>query len=152
LKEYIRSNIEESISTKKKLLADESLLSVVEEVSRICIDAYEKGNKIMVCGNGGSASDAQHMAGGRGGGDKKERGGKTSNAFLNANTTVMTALGNDYDYKSIFAKQVAALGKKKTFYLLFRQAAIPKIRFLPAKRQKKWELLRWRLREKQGAR
>ncbi len=151
MKEYIRSNIEESISTKKKLLADESLLSVVEEVSRICIDAYEKGNKIMVCGNGGSASDAQHMAGELVGRYKMERAGIPAIA-LNANTTVMTALGNDYDYKSIFAKQVAALGKKKTFYLLFRQAAIPKIRFLPAKRQKKWELLRWRLREKQGAR
>lgn len=112
MKEYIRSNIEESINTKKKLLADESLLSVVEEVSRICIDAYEKGNKIMVCGNGGSASDAQHMAGELVGRYKMERAGIPAIA-LNANTTVMTALGNDYDYKSIFAKQVAALGKKE---------------------------------------
>ena len=112
MKEYIRSNVEESINAKKKLLADDSLLSVVEEVSRICIDAYEKGNKIMVCGNGGSASDAQHMAGELVGRYKMERAGIPAIA-LNANTTVMTALGNDYDYESIFVKQVAALGKKE---------------------------------------
>ncbi|MCM1466638.1 MAG: D-sedoheptulose 7-phosphate isomerase [Alistipes sp.] len=112
MKEYIRNNIEESIDAKKKLLADDSLLSVVEQVSRICIDAYEKGNKILVCGNGGSASDAQHMAGELVGRYKMERAGIPAIA-LNANTAVMTALGNDYDYDSIFEKQVAALGKKE---------------------------------------
>lgn len=112
MKEYIRNNIEESIGAKKKLLADDSLLSVIEQVSRICIGAYEKGNKILVCGNGGSASDAQHMAGELVGRYKLERAGIPAIA-LNANTAVMTALGNDYDYDSIFEKQVAALGKKE---------------------------------------
>ncbi len=112
MKEYIRSNIEESIETKKKLLNDERLLQVIEEVSRVCIEAYEKGNKIMVCGNGGSASDAQHMTGELVGRYKLERAGIPAIA-LNANATVMTALGNDYDYESIFAKQVAALGKNE---------------------------------------
>lgn len=112
MKEYIKNNIGESIETKKKLLMDDRLLSVIEEVSRICIDAYEKGGKIMVCGNGGSASDAQHMTGELVGRYKMERAGIPAIA-LNANTAVMTALGNDYDYDSIFAKQVAALGKKE---------------------------------------
>jgi len=112
MKEYIRNNIEESIETKKKLLNDERLLQTIEEVSRICIDAYEKGNKIMVCGNGGSASDAQHMTGELVGRYKMERAGIPAIA-LNANAAVMTALGNDYDYKSIFAKQVVALGKNE---------------------------------------
>ncbi len=112
MKEYIRSNIEESIETKKKLLNDERLLQVIEEVSRVCIEAYEKGNKIMVCGNGGSASDAQHMTGELVGRYKLERAGIPAIA-LNANAAVMTALGNDYDYESIFAKQVAALGKNE---------------------------------------
>ncbi len=112
MKEYIRSNIEESIETKKKLLNDERLLQVIEEVSRVCIETYEKGNKIMVCGNGGSASDAQHMTGELVGRYKLERAGIPAIA-LNANAAVMTALGNDYDYESIFAKQVAALGKNE---------------------------------------
>lgn len=112
MKEYIRGNIEESIETKKKLLNDERLLQAIEEVSRVCIDAYEKGNKIMVCGNGGSASDAQHMTGELVGRYKLERAGIPAIA-LNANAAVMTALGNDYDYESIFAKQVVALGKNE---------------------------------------
>lgn len=112
MKEYIRNNIGESIEAKKKLLNDERLLLEIEEVSRICIGAYEKGNKIMICGNGGSASDAQHMTGELVGRYKLERAGIPALA-LNANTAVMTALGNDYDYDSIFAKQVVALGKKE---------------------------------------
>lgn len=112
MKEYIRGNIEESIETKKKLLNDERLLQAIEEVSRVCIEAYEKGNKIMVCGNGGSASDAQHMTGELVGRYKLERAGIPAIA-LNANAAVMTALGNDYDYESIFAKQVVALGKNE---------------------------------------
>lgn len=110
--EYIKNNIGESIEAKKRLLGDDRLLLTIEEVSRICIDAYEKGNKIMVCGNGGSASDAQHMAGELVGRYKMERNGIPALA-LNANTAVMTALGNDYDYDSIYAKQVVALGKKE---------------------------------------
>lgn len=111
MREYIRSNIRESIETKKELLSNEEILSTIEEVCRVCIETYEKGNKIMVCGNGGSASDAQHMTGELVGRYKMERAGIPAIA-LNANAAVMTALGNDYDYDSIFAKQVVALGKK----------------------------------------
>ena len=132
MKEYIRSNIEESISTKKKLLADESLLSVV--------DAYEKGNKIMVCGNGGSASDAQHMAGELVGRYKMERAGIPAIA-LNANTTVMTALGNDYDYKSIFAKQVAALGKKEDILFVISTSGNSKNTVLACETAKKMGII-----------
>lgn len=140
MKEYIRSNIEESINTKKKLLADDSLLSVVEEVSRICIDAYEKGNKIMVCGNGGSASDAQHMVGELVGRYKMERPGIPAIA-LNANTTVMTALGNDYDYESIFVKQVAALGKKEDILFVISTSGNSKNTVLACEKAKKMGII-----------
>lgn len=140
MKEYIRSNIEESIDTKKKLLADDSLLSVVEEVSRICIDAYEKGNKIMVCGNGGSASDALHMAGELVGRYKMERVGIPAIA-LNANTTVMTALGNDYDYESIFAKQVAALGKREDVLFVISTSGNSKNTILACKKAKEMGII-----------
>lgn len=109
MREYILQNIQESLDAKTKLLQDERLTVLIEKVAETCINAYEKGNKILVCGNGGSASDAQHMTGELVGRYKIERAGIPA-ISLNANTAVMTALGNDYDYDSIFAKQVKALG------------------------------------------
>ena len=109
--EYIRANIEEGIAVKEKLLRDEALLETVGKVAQLCVDAYQRGNKIMVCGNGGSASDALHMAGELVGRYQMERRGVSAIA-LNANMAVLTALSNDYEYKSVFSKQVVALGKE----------------------------------------
>lgn len=109
MREYIRANIQESVDAKTRLLSDVALITKVEEVANRCVDAYQKGKKILACGNGGSASDAMHMVGELVGRYKMERDGISAIA-LNANATVMTALGNDYDYDSIFAKQVRALG------------------------------------------
>lgn len=109
--EYIRANIEESIAAKEKLLRDEALLGTVEKVARLCVEAYQRGNKLLICGNGGSASDALHMAGELVGRYQMERRG-VSAIVLNANTAVMTAISNDYDYERVFSRQVAAIGKE----------------------------------------
>lgn len=109
--DYIRANIEESIAAKEKLLCDEALLEKVGQVAQLCVDAYWKGNKLLICGNGGSASDALHMAGELVGRYQLERQG-VSAIVLNANTAVMTAISNDYDYESVFSKQVIALGNE----------------------------------------
>lgn len=111
MQEYIRENITDSIECKQKLLKNEALLLNIEQVAQMCIEAYKRGNKLMMCGNGGSASDAQHMAGELVGRYLMERRGIPAIA-LNANSTVMTALSNDYDYESAFAKQVRALGNE----------------------------------------
>ena len=111
MRDYILENIQESIAAKQKLLNDEGILKTIEEAASLCIDAYKKGRKILVCGNGGSASDALHMAGELVGRYKLERSGIPAIA-LNSNVAVMTALGNDYDYESIYAKQVKALGSE----------------------------------------
>lgn len=111
MKEYIIDNIKESIDAKNRLLADSRIGELIEKVCGLCIEAYQKGNKILVCGNGGSASDALHMTGELVGRYKIERAGIPA-ISLNSNAAVMTALGNDYDYDSIFAKQVTALGVK----------------------------------------
>lgn len=111
MQEYIKKNIEESLESKQKLLEDTTLIASVEQVARLCIETYKNGNKILVCGNGGSASDAQHMVGELVGRYLMERRGISAIA-LNANTTVMTAIANDYDYDSIFAKQVRAMGQE----------------------------------------
>ncbi|MGN0512972.1 MAG: SIS domain-containing protein [Lachnospiraceae bacterium] len=111
MRDYILENIQESIAAKQKLLNDEGILKTIEEAASLCIDAYKKGRKILVCGNGGSASDALHMTGELVGRYKLERSGIPAIA-LNSNVAVMTALGNDYDYESIYAKQVKALGSE----------------------------------------
>lgn len=108
---YIRENIQESIMTKERLLRDEALIGTIEQVAQTCICAYLRGNKLLICGNGGSASDALHMAGELVGRYQMERRGIAA-IVLNANPTVMTAIANDYEYENIFSKQVAALGKE----------------------------------------
>lgn len=107
--DYIRANIEESIRAKEILLSDRAMLEKVGQAARLCVDAYLKGNKLLICGNGGSASDALHMAGELVGRYQMERRG-VSAIVLNANTAVMTAISNDYDYENVFSKQVAAFG------------------------------------------
>ena len=110
-KEMIIQNISDSIDTKKKILQDEEFIEKIEKVADVCVDAYLSGNKLLMCGNGGSASDAQHMAGELVGRYMMERKGIPAVA-LNANTTILTALGNDYDYDSVYEKQVTALGRE----------------------------------------
>jgi D-sedoheptulose 7-phosphate isomerase len=111
MKEYIKNNIKESLESKEKLLNDEALIEAIEKVAKLCIEAYRQGNKILTCGNGGSASDAQHLVGELVGRYMIERNGIPAIA-LTANSTVMTALGNDYNFDEVFAKQVRAYGKE----------------------------------------
>lgn len=122
-KEMIIQNISDSIDTKKKILQDEEFIEKIEKVADVCVDAYLSGNKLLMCGNGGSASDAQHMAGELVGRYMMERKGIPAVA-LNANTTILTALGNDYDYDSVYEKQVTALGREGDVILQYQQAAI----------------------------
>lgn len=111
MREYIKTCIQDSIDTKRRLYENEELLDKIESAATACITAYKAGGKVLACGNGGSASDAQHLVGELVGRYKIERFGIAAIA-LNSNVAVMTALGNDYSYDEIFSKQVRALGKK----------------------------------------
>lgn len=133
--DYIRENIQESIMAKEKLLRDEMLIKTIEQVAQVCISAYQRGNKLLMCGNGGSASDALHMAGELVGRYQMERTGIAAVA-LNANPTVMTAIANDYEFDNIFAKQVVALGKKEMYCLVYQQVVIPQMLLMPYRRQR----------------
>ncbi|MCX5711569.1 MAG: SIS domain-containing protein, partial [Candidatus Omnitrophica bacterium] len=94
---------------KEELLR--SHVSQIKEISDIVIDALKKGGKVMVFGNGGSASDSQHIAAELVGRFKKDRTALAAIA-LTTNTSIITAIANDYGYDSVFAKQVEALGQK----------------------------------------
>lgn len=111
MKKYILDNIKESIEAKNRLYEDELLLDTICKVVDACIKAYKNGNKILVCGNGGSAADAQHMVGELVGRFNMERPGIPA-ISLNSNVVVMTAVCNDYDYDAIFEKQLVAMGNK----------------------------------------
>ena len=108
--DILKDEIKKSIAVKQALLEDEKMLALVSKVSDVCVDCYQNGGKMLVCGNGGSASDAQHMTGELVGRYLKERDGLPAIA-LDTNTTVLTALGNDYSYDKAYMKEVIALGR-----------------------------------------
>lgn len=83
----------------------------IEAVAKVCREAIVRGGKIMFCGNGGSAADSQHLAAELVGRFKRERAALPAIA-LTVDTSILTAVGNDYGFEDIFARQVEALGAK----------------------------------------
>jgi len=100
--------LNQHIKVAKKIY---DLLPLIEKAGRLCIDALTKGNKIILCGNGGSAADAQHIAAELIGRFKKDRIALPAIA-LTTNTSALTAIGNDYGFDYIFSRQIEALAKK----------------------------------------
>lgn len=86
-------------------------LKVLDEIAQRMVDVFGRGNKILLCGNGGSAADAQHIAAEFVGRFKRERKSLPAIA-LTTDTSILTALANDYSYDLIFARQVEGLGQK----------------------------------------
>lgn len=112
----IRQEIQASIEVKQKILNDEEFIAQIEAAALCLIEALKQGGKILICGNGGSASDALHIAGEIVGRFQKERRAYAAVA-LNADPAVMTAVANDYDFEQIFARQVEGLMTEKDVLL-----------------------------------
>ena len=87
---------------------NKSIKKLIKDASNICIDSLNNGGKILLCGNGGSAADAQHIAAELVSRYKTERKGLSAIA-LTTDTSILTAIGNDYGYERIFSRQVEAL-------------------------------------------
>ncbi len=79
--------------------------------ANLIVKSFKKGNKILMCGNGGSASDAQHFAAELIGRFKKDRESYAA-ISLNTDTSALTAIANDYDFSQIFSRQIEGIGKK----------------------------------------
>ncbi|MFA4888182.1 MAG: D-sedoheptulose 7-phosphate isomerase [Candidatus Omnitrophota bacterium] len=109
MRDKINDILLESIRVKEDLLREK--IGKIIEISQAAIEALKKGGKILIFGNGGSASDSQHIAAELVGRFKKERPGIPAIA-LTTNTSILTALANDYSYDIVFARQVEALGQK----------------------------------------
>lgn len=86
------------------------IVSEIKQVASCLIEVVKKGNKILICGNGGSAADSQHFAAELTGRYKRERKALSAIA-LTTDTSALTAIGNDYGYKYVFSRQVEALAK-----------------------------------------
>ena len=101
--------IQASIDVKQQLLADKNMHHAVTKAVTLLVDTFRSGNKVLFCGNGGSAADSQHWAAEIVGRFQKERKGMPAIA-LTVDTSILTAIANDYGYDRVFARQVEALG------------------------------------------
>lgn len=88
-----------------------ALIPVINRMAEICMEALKEGHKILICGNGGSAADAQHIAAEFVGRFHNERISLPAIA-LTTDTSILTAVANDYSYDRVFARQVEGLGQK----------------------------------------
>ena len=111
MSDTIKNIISESVSVKNKILQDEALLSVLNETIEIITTAFKNGNKVLFCGNGGSAADAQHLAAEFSGRFYIDRDALYAEA-LHCNTSYITAVANDYSYDVIYSRLVKGMGNK----------------------------------------
>jgi len=107
--EKIKSIIKSSIEVKEKLLRDEPLQKKMADAVEVITSAFRNGNKVLFCGNGGSAADAQHLAAEFSGRFYKDRKALPSEA-LHCNTSYLTAVANDYSYDVIYSRIVDGIG------------------------------------------
>jgi len=109
--DLVRRQLAQSIETMSQVLADETIHDAVVEAGRITADAMKHGHKLLVCGNGGSAADSQHLVAEFVSRLTVDRPALRAVA-LTTDTSILTAIGNDYSYENIFERQVEALGQK----------------------------------------
>ena len=107
----IKSIIQNSISIKQRLLDDELIISSIQKITDEIIACYKSGGKVLFCGNGGSAADAQHLAAEFSGKFYFDREPLNAEA-LHVNTSYLTAVGNDYSFEEVYARIVKAKGNK----------------------------------------
>ncbi|MGC8866253.1 MAG: D-sedoheptulose 7-phosphate isomerase [Bacteroidales bacterium] len=110
MKDLIKNRISESIQVKQNLLNDERLLNNLQSLAQACIQGFANGNKVLFCGNGGSAADAQHLAAELSGRFYFDRPPLPAEA-LHVNTSFLTAVANDYSYEEIFSRMIEAVGR-----------------------------------------
>ena len=105
----ISTAIQASIAAKQRLLEDAELMATISRAAEMLVSAFEQGNKVLLFGNGGSAADAQHIAAEFVGRFAFDRPALPALA-LSVNTSCVTAIGNDYGFERVFARQIEALG------------------------------------------
>jgi D-sedoheptulose 7-phosphate isomerase len=111
MRQLVSERLQSAIAVKQALLLDDHYLRSVIQIAQRITESLLSGGKVLFFGNGGSAADAQHLAAEFTGRYLKERPALAALA-LNANTSSLTAIGNDYGFDLVFARQLEALGRK----------------------------------------
>jgi D-sedoheptulose 7-phosphate isomerase len=109
--EKIKHIVQTSIDVKLKLLQDDFLIKAIEKTVDVIVAAFNNGNKVYFCGNGGSAADAQHLAAefsGRFYSDRRSLPAET----LHGNISYLTAVSNDYSFEDVYARLIEGIGQK----------------------------------------
>ncbi|MGQ9847257.1 MAG: D-sedoheptulose-7-phosphate isomerase [Bacteroidales bacterium] len=107
----IQQRIQESISVKTSLLNDTNVLNIINNIANRLIETFKQHRKLWICGNGGSAADAQHIAAEFSGRYLFDRPPLPAEA-LHVNTSYMTAVANDYGFDEVYARMIDAMGQK----------------------------------------
>lgn len=112
----IKNQIKDSIALKLRVLDHQSLLSDIEEATKVIIAAFEKKHKVLLAGNGGSAADAQHIAAELVNRFYFNRPGLPAIA-LTTDTSILTAVGNDHGFSNLFSRQINAIGNEGDVFI-----------------------------------
>jgi D-sedoheptulose 7-phosphate isomerase len=116
VRKVITDQIQKTLDTQKAMLVDVELIDKIGKAAGIITSAYRTGNKTLLAGNGGSAADAQHIAGEFVSRFYFDRPGLASIA-LTTDTSILTAIGNDYGFDRLFARQLEAQGVKGDVFI-----------------------------------
>jgi len=135
LTDRIKEHFEESLSVK--MLSMERLTLDLAQATQVMVNSLKLGGKILACGNGGSAGDAQHFAAELVGRFERERM-ELGAIALTTDSSILTAIGNDYGFDEIFSKQVRAIGKKEDILLGISTSGNSPNVILAIKAAKKW--------------
>jgi len=114
--ETIKAQMGESIRVKQALMDNKELMESIVQIASLMIDAYKAGHKTLWAGNGGSAADAQHMAGELVNKFPFDRPGLPA-LSLSTDTSIITAVGNDYGFNRLFARQIEAQGRSGDVFI-----------------------------------
>lgn len=116
--DFVRKQLLASAEVKKELASSGEINERIRRVSDIMVTSFQKDGKVLLCGNGGSAADAQHLSAELSGRFRKDRPPLFAEA-LHVNTSFVTAVANDYSYDEVFARMVRAMGRSGDVLLAF---------------------------------
>jgi len=116
MQKFVENQIKKSYEVKKSILENKKLMNDILEIGKLLVDVYKKGNKLLIAGNGGSAADAQHIAGELVSKFYFDRPALPAIA-LTTDTSIITAIGNDYGYEKLFSRQIEANGVEGDAFL-----------------------------------
>ncbi len=111
MKHLIQDTIQQSIAVKQLIISNPALLETIESVAGEMVKCFRNGGKVLFCGNGGSAADAQHLAAELSGRYYYDRASLPAEA-LHVNTSFLTAVANDYSFDEVYARMVQGFGQK----------------------------------------